>query len=187
MTIKSRAGNGHARPPTCCGPRTDSHPASPHPPGVQVPGEGKVHPQQVQGASLAGPFQHPQLCSSSRGTSQILGVQCTPPPTPVRTEGPVPRGSATLRAPEGPSEVTFSTSWMCSCRSTSVMRSTYHLSTLMRSLKGGRHTRVGWGRGVAEGGAQRRCQRRPGRQERGLTCRPGRRRSGSRCTCPSRA
>ena len=31
--------------------------------------------------------------------------------------------------------ITFSTSWMCSCLSASVIRSTYHLSTLMRSLK----------------------------------------------------
>ena len=31
--------------------------------------------------------------------------------------------------------ITFNTSWMCSCLSASVIRSTYHLSTLMRSLK----------------------------------------------------
>lgn len=35
----------------------------------------------------------------------------------------------------GQGAITFSTSWMCSCLSASVILSTYRLSTLMRSLK----------------------------------------------------
>lgn len=51
-------------------------------------------------------------------------------------------GSARPRhSPLGPATcrlhcaLTFSTAWMCSCRSASIILSTYHLSTLMRSLK----------------------------------------------------
>lgn len=71
--------------------------------------------------------------------SKVLALerQCLPPPVTVCMGGllseALPRSSAW-----NPSvRVTFSTSWMCSCRSASVTLSTYHLSTLMRSLEHG--------------------------------------------------
>lgn len=47
---------------------------------------------------------------------------------------PASRASVSGSQPRA-STITFSTSWICSCRSASVILSTYHFSTLMRSLK----------------------------------------------------
>lgn len=163
-----------------------AHLRSSHKPPPDSPDPRGSSAQRRKGGSRAGAVGEPGRSLLASPALQRPGWESDPwgavstIPHPTARRGLFPEASPCPAPREAASRITFSTSWMCSCRSASVIRSTYHLSTLMRSLVRGK--RAG---GSAQKSAQHTAVKR--RQGKGLTCTPGPRQSGSRCTCPSPA